>query len=183
MIYPILYVVIAVLALVAIITLAGLALPRAHVAARAAHLARPPADVWRTMRDLEGLARWRRGLERVEILPADGGPPRWREHSRQGTIAYVLDEDAPPDGARRGRLVTRITDDNLPFGGRWILEVAADGDGARVTITEDGFVGNPLFRFLSRFVFGHAAGIEQYLRDLGRHLGVTATPEPAPPST
>jgi Polyketide cyclase / dehydrase and lipid transport len=180
MLHLILYLVIAIVAVFAAITIAGLALPRDHQAARAARIARPAAEVWRAVRDLESGPRWRSGLTRVELLDAD--PPRWREHARHGRITFVLDESAPPDGARAGRMVSRIADDNLPFGGRWIFAVAPDGDATRVTITEDGFVANPLFRFLSRFVFGHGATLEQYLRDLARHLGTTASPEVAPPS-
>jgi hypothetical protein len=174
-------VVIALLAIVALVTAAGLALPRDHRTARTATIARPPDEVWRAMRDLEGATRWRGGLARVEMLERE--PPRWKEHSRHGVITFVLDEESPPAAGRAGRMITRIADDTLPFGGRWIHVIAADADGTRVTVTEDGFVSNPLFRFLSRFVFGHATTLEQYLRDLGRHLGVTATPAPAEPAT
>ena len=173
-----LYVVIALLAIVLAITLAGLALPRAHVAARTARFAKPAAEVWRALRDHEGQTRWRRGLTKVEPLDET----TWREHSRHGAITFALDEDTAPTASAPGRIVTRIADDNLPFGGRWIRVVEPDGDGAtRVTITEDGFVSNPLFRFLSRFVFGHATTLEQYLTDLARHLGVATSPEPADP--
>ena len=173
----ILYVVIGILALVLVMTLAGLALPRAHQAARTARFARPADDVWRAIRDHEAQPRWRRGLAKVETID----DTTWREHSRHGVITFALDEDRPPSARAEGRLVTRIADDNLPFGGRWIHVVAEDAGATRVTITEDGFVSNPLFRFLSRFVFGHATTLEQFLTDLSRHLGVAASPEPADP--
>jgi len=38
--------------------------------------------------------------------------------------------------------------------------------GAKVTITERGWVGPPPFRFLSKFVFGHETTLRQYLADL-----------------
>jgi len=41
-----------------------------------------------------------------------------------------------------------------------------DRDRTEVTITEDGEVYNPIFRFMSAYVFGHTATIEQYLTDL-----------------
>ena len=40
-----------------------------------------------------------------------------------------------------------------------------------VRITEDGQVYNPVFRFMSRFVFGHARTMDAYLRALGRAAG------------
>jgi nicotinamidase-related amidase len=180
MLHIVLYVMIALFAIVLAMTLAGLALPRAHRAARTARLARSADDVWRAIRDIDAQPAWRRGLGRIERQDAG----RWREHSRHGVIAFALDEDAPPRAGAPGRLVTRIADDRLPFGGRWIHVVAPDRDdphATRVTITEDGFVTNPLFRFLSRFVFGHATTLEQYLVDLGRHLGVEVSPAPTDP--
>jgi len=173
----VLYVVIGILALVLVMTLAGLALPRAHRAARTARFPTPPDEVWRAIRDHEGHTRWRRGLAKVERID----DTTWREHSRHGVITFALDEDTPPTATSQGRLVARIADDNLPFGGRWIHVVAPDRGATRVTITEDGFVSNPLFRFLSHFVFGHATTLEHYLTDLSRHLGVATSPEPADP--
>jgi len=35
-----------------------------------------------------------------------------------------------------------------------------------VAITEDGEVYNPFFRFMSRFVFGHAATLDEFVKNL-----------------
>jgi hypothetical protein len=40
-----------------------------------------------------------------------------------------------------------------------------------LTIVERGKVRNPIFRFLSRFVFGHTATIESYLSSLAKSFG------------
>jgi hypothetical protein len=164
--------------LLAVMAGVGLALPATHLVARTAHIARSPDDVWRALTDRTSHPTWRKGLERVERLD-DGG---FREVGRDGTLAFAVDESTPPTATQPGRLVTRIADDSLPFGGRWIYSIAADGTGTRVTITEDGIVRNPLFRFLSRFVFGHTATIDAFLRDLGAHLGSPTTPASAEPS-
>jgi hypothetical protein len=74
------------------------------------------------------------------------------------------------------RLIGRIADPSLPFGGSWTYDVVREGAGSRVMITEDGVVRNPVFRFMSRFVFGHHATQEAYLRALGRKFGHDATP-------
>ena len=68
------------------------------------------------------------------------------------------------------RLVTRIADEDLPFGGTWTYRLEPDGGGTRVTITEDGEVYNPVFRFVSRFVMGHDATLRTYLDDLEAHM-------------
>jgi len=74
-------------------------------------------------------------------------------------------ESIPP-----ARLVTKIAD-KLPYGGMWTYELAPDGPGTSLRITEDGEVYNPIFRFVSRFVMGHTATIDASLRDLGKKLG------------
>jgi hypothetical protein len=65
-------------------------------------------------------------------------------------------------------MVTRIADKTLTFGGAWTYELSPQGGGTRLVITEHGEVYNPLFRFMSRFVFGHTATLDRYLADLGR---------------
>jgi hypothetical protein len=68
------------------------------------------------------------------------------------------------------RLVTRIADPNLPFGGTWTYLIAPEAEGCSIEITEHGEVYNPIFRFVSRFIMGHAATIEAYLSALGKRL-------------
>lgn len=160
--------------LVALMALIGLALPRGHVAARRVVLTRPPEAVWAALTDLDAQPRWRRGLEKVERLDER----RFRETTRHGAITFELVDERP-----RELRVTRIADAALPFGGRWIYELAADGGGTRLTITEDGFIKNPVFRFLARTVFSPSATLEAFLRDLAAHLGVAAAVEPAEPSS
>jgi hypothetical protein len=70
----------------------------------------------------------------------------------------------------------RIASDDLPFGGTWTYEIAAADGGATLRITEDGLVKNAFFRFMSRFIFGHTATMEQYLKDLGKKFGEEVTP-------
>ena len=84
-------------------------------------------------------------------------------HIRKRTASekeYVLvSEEAPR------RIVTRVVD-GMPYGGTWTIDLEPDGSGTRVTVVERGEVYNPLFRFLSRFVFGHTATIDRYLKEL-----------------
>lgn len=48
-----------------------------------------------------------------------------------------------------------------------------------VTITENGEVSNILFRFMSRYIFGHTASIDTYLKALANHLGGSEMPQNA----
>jgi len=69
------------------------------------------------------------------------------------------------------KLVNRIADSSLPFGGTWTFEIQPVADGATLRITENGFVTNPVFRFVSRFVLGYTSEIEKYLRSLAKKFG------------
>lgn len=68
-------------------------------------------------------------------------------------------------------LVTRIADPSLPFGGTWTFMLTPAGRGTRLTITERGYVSNPIFRVVSRVVLGHDATLKAYLRELAARLG------------
>lgn len=158
--------------LLAAVVVLGMLLPRDHVVARAARIAAPPDSVWRLLTTPAEFPAWRTDVASVEILPAGKHLAMWREQSRNGSIAMAIEAQEPPR-----RLVTRIADATLPFGGSWEFDVAAaDANASRVTITERGSVYNPIFRFVSRFVMGHTATIDAYLRALGRHYGQDVAP-------
>jgi len=77
----------------------------------------------------------------------------------QDGVRYEVVESEPPR-----KLVRRIADRNLPYGGTWTYDIVPDGDGCSLTITENGEVYNPVFRFVSRFIMGHTATIDNYLK-------------------
>ena len=157
--------------LVASIVAIGFALPEKHVAARTARYRASPAEVWTAITDVSAFPSWRRDVKSVEQLEPVNGHPSWRELGSDGAITYRVVASTPPSPGPTGRLVTRIADETLPFGGEWEYEVSPDGTGSRLTITERGEVYNPFFRFMSRFVFGHTMTIDAYLRDLRSRLG------------
>jgi uncharacterized protein YndB with AHSA1/START domain len=141
----------------------GYALPVTHVAARDAVLPAPPERIFAVLTDVEAFPKWRSDVKEVEILAR--APLQWREKGGNDTIAFEAAEVDPPT-----RLVTRITDKSLPFGGSWTFALQPASGGTRLTITENGEVYNPLFRVMSRFVFGHTATIDRYLENLRRYL-------------
>lgn len=156
--------------LVLVVVGVGLLLPESHRARSHALINTPADSVWAALTSIDAFPSWRDDVERVEVVPS-AGPKRWREVGEHGDILYEQVATEPPR-----RLVTRIADPSLPFGGRWAFDIAADGAATRVTITEDGVVRNPIFRFMSRFVFGHHSTQESYLRSLGRRFGQDVTP-------
>lgn len=152
--------------------LVGLVLPREHVAAVSIVLRQAPESVWTVVRDLGAMPQWWPGLRSSERVTGPDGRERWRQVSGGGAMTIVVEAEQPPR-----RLVSRIeSPPGAPFGGAWIYEIAPEGDGSRVTVTEQGWVANPLFRFLSRFVFGHYRTLESYQRALGRRFNQEVTP-------
>jgi uncharacterized protein YndB with AHSA1/START domain len=157
--------------LVLLMAIAGSLLPKGHSATRRATFRRPAAEVWAAITDVEKFPTWRSDLKSVERLPDREGRPAWREKGRNGAMTLEQVEARPPT-----KLIGRIADKNLPFGGTWTYDLAEKDGATTLAITEDGEVYNPIFRFLSRFVFGHAATMERYLRDLGRKFGEDVNP-------
>jgi len=153
---------------------AGLALPRDHAAASSIALRQPPDTVWAAVRDLGGVSSWWSEVDAAELVPNDlEGREVWRYTMRDhSTMLLVVESAEPPK-----RLVTRI--DAAPgaaFGGTWTYEVDAEGQGSKLTVTEEGWIANPVFRVLTHFVFGYHGTLDSYLAALGRRFGELATP-------
>jgi hypothetical protein len=135
----IMWTVAALAALVAIAAIVGWMLPVTHEAARDRFVNRPIGRVYADIANVDGYASWLEGVEPVTALVEEAVPP--------------------------SRFVTRIAP-GQPFGGTWTFTLAPEGAGTRVTIVERGDVYNPIFRFMSRFVFGHTASMDAFLRSL-----------------
>ena len=149
----------ALLVAVILVVVIGYALPQGHVASGETVVAAAPGDVFARISDVARYPEWRTDVDLVEVLP--GTPVRWRERSGGDVITYEVVERRPPE-----RLRVRIADPGLPFGGTWTYELRPEAAATRVVITEHGEVYNPVFRFMSRFVFGHTASITKVLRAL-----------------
>lgn len=152
----------------------GALLPREHVATGSVVIAHPPDEIWRVIRRVGELPTWRKSVTRVEIID---GPPEapaaWAEYSGRDAIPLRLEQSTDSRS-----LTTRITNDKLPFGGTWTIELTPEGNGTRVRVTENGFVNPPPFRFIAKFFVGHAATLRGYLTDLARKFGSDAQIEP-----
>ncbi len=149
-------------ALILVLVIGGLLLPQSHVASRTATFKQPRAVVWAALTNFTAFPSWRADVTSVEVL----GPKQFREVGSNGAILMDVVETT-----ELSRLVTRIADPKLPYGGTWTYELADAPGGSTLTITERGEVYNPIFRFLSKFVFGHTATLEKYLGALSKKFG------------
>ena len=159
--------------IVLVVVVIGYLLPQSHTAAVAARYAARPEALWATLTDVQTFPQWRPGVKRVEVLPDENGQRGWREHASGDVITYRVIESDPPR-----RLVARIANENLPYGGTWTYDLTPADSGTHLTITERGDVYNPIFRFVSRFILGYTGTMEGVLRALGTKHGETVAPEP-----
>lgn len=159
-----LIVVLSVAGLLILIVVIGALLPQKHKVSRTVSLHHPAETVWAL---ISGPPTWRSDITNYQELPPHEGHRMWRETDKHGqTITFEAIESLPPR-----RLVTQIADTNLPFGGTWTYEIASAGNSSSLTITENGEVYNPLFRFVSRFIIGQTATLDGYLKALNAKLG------------
>ena len=152
-------------AFLVIVLIIGWSLPVKHRATSEATFRSSPQSLYQLITDVDRYTEWRSSVKRIEPLPDSAGKKRFREVGSDGSIVYEVETTVP-----NSRVVTRIADRSLPFGGGWTYELIPRGDSTTVRITEDGEVYNPLFRFVSRFVIGHTSTMEKYLADVGRHV-------------
>ncbi len=165
---------IGLVAVVIIITVIGALLPREHTASRSLVIHQAAATVWNAISDFAAAPSWRKDVSRVERGPDRNGHPVWIEHGSNGALPLEVVEASPPS-----ILVTRIADPNLPFGGTWTYRLGEESGSTRLTITEQGWVSNPIFRFVSRVVMGHHATIDAYLKNVT--VRFNEPPAPAKP--
>ena len=152
--------------LLLLIVVIGALLPKKHTATREGRYHEPPDAVWKAITDIDGMPSWRAGLKSVKRLPDANGLPAWAETLDNGVIPLETTASEPPS-----KLVVRIADPKLPFGGTWTYEIRATPEGSALRITENGEVYNPVFRFVSRFFLGYNATIDGYLSLLAKKFG------------
>jgi len=161
----ILLIVVAVIVVLCVgVVVTGFLLPKAHVASRSASFRATPEQLFALIAGAQG---WRPDLVRYEVVPDAGGRELVRETTRNGeTVMYELMARVPDRSIQR-----RIATEGLPYSGTWEFSLEPGNGGTVVKITERGEVNNPVFRFISRFVFGHTHSIDQYLQALGNAVG------------
>jgi hypothetical protein len=98
--------------------------------------------------------------------PADQVWPVMMQATAAAGVPVDVVESDPPR-----RQVTRVKDTEKMFGGTWTITITPSSTGSTVTITEDGWVGNPIFRFVSRYVMGHHATMDGMLKQVAKQFG------------
>lgn len=130
-----LFAVVGLAVIVAVVAAVGAMLPRNHIVSRTLATSRTPEEIWTVV----------------------ANPAFAAEATGQDVPVDIVESSAP------ARLVTRISDASLPFGGTWTYVIAPVPGGSTLTIVENGFVSNVFFRFVSKYLMGHHRTMDAYL--------------------
>ena len=158
--------------LIAVIALLGYLVPRDHRATSTVSVRQPLDSVWKVVRDIGGITSWWPAMKESTRMPDQDGREVWRQKMSGFDLPLIILESQPS-----ARLVTKIdASAGAPFGGTWTYELTPDSGGTRISVTEAGWISNPVFRFLSRFVFGYYGSLDGYLKALGKRFGEEVKP-------
>lgn len=155
-----------VVAVAAIVTIIGWWLPVKHEASRTVEFARPADEVYALVVDVKNYPAWWKDTSKVDMLVDEPNRTTFRQFMSTGPLTMTVTERTPPT-----RFMTKIDDPDQPFGGTWTWEIAPTASGgSRLTVTERGEVYNPIFRFMSRFIFGYTATMDSCLAAMQQKL-------------
>jgi len=146
-----------IIGLVVIVYMVGMILPRKHVAVVQALIPATSEKVWNRITAVAQFPNWRKDMTTIQIV----NDSEWTEVSGRMRIPMKMQEREP-----MRRMVAVINSKDLPFSGEWVYELQPQGDSTLVTITENGEVGPPIFRFVSKFIMGHTATLNKYVSSL-----------------
>jgi hypothetical protein len=152
------------------VALIGLTLPQDHIVSRSAKLSASPDSVWGIITNVSEFPKWRKDVNSVERLQGTT-LLTWREHMSHSNLTFEATKLEPPS-----HLVAHIVGKSEGFGGSWDYQIEPAGAGSKITITENGQVYNPIFRFVSAYVVGPTATIDKYLTSLAARTGDTYVP-------
>jgi uncharacterized protein YndB with AHSA1/START domain len=147
-----------------IVLIFGLLQPVKHSVTRAVVVRQKPEVVFALLEDAAALPSWSTSVAKCETLPAAQGKPSFRCTLKWGSMQMIITqiERDPPK-----RLVNSMTREGGPVLGTWTYQIAPEGGGSRVSITEEGELKNPIYRAMSR-LRGLDANLNQTLNDLTR---------------
>jgi hypothetical protein len=137
-----------------LVLLIGYFLPVKHTVSLTLTVNGGPEKVWQRLIDFKAYPNWRKDVKSVETV----SDTQWVEidqHDHRLPFSMMVTE-------RLRTLTTRIDGHGLPFGGAWVYTLEDQGAGTTITITENGEVYNPVFRFVSKFIMGHTTTLKRY---------------------
>jgi hypothetical protein len=157
--------------LVVVVLVAGARAPLRHLSRTSVVLRGNPHEIWSIVSDVGAWTSWNANVKAVKRLADRNGNAVWAVESGGRVLPSEILANARSESG--GRLVTRIADETLPFGGTWTWEFAPSGSNSStlVSITEDGVIKNIVFRGVSSLFLGYTRTQETYLTALAARFG------------
>ena len=158
--------------LAAVIFAIGLGIPKNHRAESRVTLEKSPEEVWSVIRNPAALVGIWSELKSARQVQGAGGREVWAQEAGGFPMRLIIESSSPPR-----RLVTRIdADEKAAFGGTWTYTLTPAGNGTTVSIVEDGYVKNPLFRVMMTLMGKHRT-LDGYLKALADKFDEVVRPE------
>ena len=160
------YILAGLISLVAIIFLIGFLQPEAHTATVSKEIPTSKEIVWEYITNPAEFTEWRSDVSKVVLKSDSSDALVWTEYYTYGDV-LPFKEISRTDSSI---FISEIIDEGLPFGGTWTITLTESKNSTVISITENGKVYNPVYRFFSKFVFGHETSMKTYLADLEQAL-------------
>jgi carbon monoxide dehydrogenase subunit G len=149
------------------IYLYGMVLPSAYSSTASTVISAPPSDVWATMVDWESQESWRKDIEAFELV-SDVDPVTFELEFKGGQVLRYVQSDVV---ANEHLVWTGLGVHDPTLDARWTVDLVAEGDGTRVTVTETGDIEGPVARVINYNLVGMYLMPRLYLIDLAAHHG------------
>ncbi|WP_138429052.1 SRPBCC family protein [Fodinibius saliphilus] len=144
----------------------GSFMPQSHTVSQQQTFDVPQQELWQLISDIKSYPDWRPYVDSVKVLSDSTEALRWREYYREADslpFEVVSSNDS-------SKFITKIADADLPFGGTWTYAIDSTAAGTQLSITENGEVYSPIYRFISSVFVGYDTTIKQYFNDLERRI-------------
>ena len=135
----------------------GRSVPAERELERSVVVAAPVVEVWTLLGDLARRPSWHPGVRAIARIEDREGQAVWREVTFDGDrFDWLVVESAAPH-----RLVlATAAPEQIGMDARWTWELAAEGEGTRVSLREQSRIDNPVWRGAYVLRYGPDATVE-----------------------
>ncbi len=166
---------IIVVALIALPVIIGLFMPVRYEGRTVAEYEATVQQVWDALQDVEAHPMTGAMMKSVEMLPADGGRPAWKEDMGRGEVITVTTTAYEPPH----HMIREMSSAGVNMTSRWEYALEPAGQGCRVTLSgvtdiEKGTWHTPIFRLMIVVGGGVKKGLDIQLAMVASTLGTEA---------
>lgn len=155
-------VILSVLALVALLFIVGLFLPKQREFVRSANFKSPRDKIYQVVTDVSSQTKWRSDVLRIEVID----PDTWTEVPRKGVpITFKVRRKV------QGQHFEIQIVEPEAFNGYWVGTFEQTPTGSKVVFKEVITVEKPLLRVMSLVFVDLGKAMDVYMADLKKELG------------